>query len=154
MRRDAFAAEGITPTATNAPDLFLWDSTAYTDWQKESMGQTAVVQNAQLDFSGGDKINQYFVSLGYRDNGGVLMGKNTSTRGSIRINLSHKSFDERFTFDIRTNYTLSKQDMRATSSSTNNMLAPNLPRFDSLGNPYFFRTSTSTNTSSPYRYLY
>ncbi|MBX2923230.1 MAG: SusC/RagA family TonB-linked outer membrane protein [Chitinophagaceae bacterium] len=154
MRRDAFAADGVTPTATNAPDLLLWDSTAYTDWQKETMGQTAVVQNAQLDFSGGDKINQYAVSLGYRDNGGVLMGKNNSKRGSVRINLSHKSFDERFTFDIRANYTLSKQDMRATSSSTNNMLAPNLPRVDSLGNPYFFRTSTATNTSSPYKYLY
>ncbi len=34
MRREAFRNDHITPTRNNAPDLLVWDTTRYTDWQK------------------------------------------------------------------------------------------------------------------------
>ncbi len=34
MRHEALANDGETPTIDNAPDLLLWDTTHYTDWQK------------------------------------------------------------------------------------------------------------------------
>ncbi len=34
MRREAFKNDGIEPTEDNAPDLLLWDTTRFTDWQK------------------------------------------------------------------------------------------------------------------------
>ncbi len=39
MRKEAFANEGIVSDANNAPDLHLWDTTRYTDWQKYSLGE-------------------------------------------------------------------------------------------------------------------
>ena len=33
MRKEAFANDGVTVSSSNAPDLIVWDSTRYTDWQ-------------------------------------------------------------------------------------------------------------------------
>ncbi|MGN6416321.1 MAG: TonB-dependent receptor plug domain-containing protein, partial [Pseudobacter sp.] len=45
MRREAYRNDGLTPTPTDAPDLLLWDTTRYTDWQKEIYGNTGNSMN-------------------------------------------------------------------------------------------------------------
>ncbi len=41
MRGEALSNDGIIPTIDNAPDLLLWDTTRYIDWQDVLMGNTA-----------------------------------------------------------------------------------------------------------------
>src|SRR5690606_16708639 len=50
MRYEAFANDGVDWTAANvsAPDLKLWDTTRYTDWQQLLIGGTAHYTNAQV----------------------------------------------------------------------------------------------------------
>ncbi len=45
MRKEAYANDGFTPTIDDAPDLLLWDTTRYTDWQKTLIGGTALYTN-------------------------------------------------------------------------------------------------------------
>src|SRR5690606_40789164 len=40
MRHEAFKNDAVTPSVANAPDLLMWDSTRYTDWQDELIGGT------------------------------------------------------------------------------------------------------------------
>ncbi len=51
MRREAFKNDGEIPDASNAPDLFIWDTTRYTNWQKDMIGGTAHYTDAQVSLS-------------------------------------------------------------------------------------------------------
>lgn len=53
-----------TPNAANSPDLLVWDTTRYTDWQKFLLG-SAPVYNANLELSGGEGRTGYRFSAGY-----------------------------------------------------------------------------------------
>src|SRR5690606_28800682 len=49
MRREAFRNDNVQPTLANAPDLMLWDTTRYTDWQEVLLGGTG--ENTNLNAS-------------------------------------------------------------------------------------------------------
>src|SRR5690606_24976195 len=48
MRREAYENDGVEPMPNTAPDLLVWDSDRYTDWQAELLGNTARMNDAQL----------------------------------------------------------------------------------------------------------
>ncbi len=61
MRRQAFSNDGVTPDPSNAPDLFLWDTTKYTNFKQLLIGGTAHMTDAQLSLSGGSKEIQFLI---------------------------------------------------------------------------------------------
>ena len=84
MRKDAFAMGNasatsainpITPTEYYAPDLLVWDQTAYTDWTDYSIGNTAPVYNFDGQITGGNKTMNYLASAGYTKKYDVQPGK-------------------------------------------------------------------------------
>ncbi len=51
MRHEALSNDGLEPDPDKDWDLLLWDTTRYTDWQKELIGGTADYTNANLTLS-------------------------------------------------------------------------------------------------------
>lgn len=68
-----------------------------TNWQKETFNYDAPVQNHQVSVSGAsDKVN-YFISLGYYDQEGIVggdYGRSNYQRMSMRTNTTYTLFDE------------------------------------------------------------
>lgn len=68
-----------------------------TDWQKETFNYDAPVQNHQVSVSGAtDKVN-YFLSLGYYNQEGIVggdYGRSNYKRMSLRSNTNYTLFDE------------------------------------------------------------
>jgi len=63
--REAFKNDNAIITETNAYDLWVIDTTRYTDLTKELIGGTAHNSTAQLSLSGGSGNIQYRISGGY-----------------------------------------------------------------------------------------
>lgn len=70
---------------------------AGTDWQDETFYYNAPVQNHQVSVSGGAEKVQYFLSLGYFNQAGIVGGnhdKSNYERWSLRSNSTYTIFDE------------------------------------------------------------
>ncbi|MDD4609123.1 MAG: SusC/RagA family TonB-linked outer membrane protein, partial [Bacteroidaceae bacterium] len=68
-----------------------------TDWQEETFNDDAPIQNHQLSISGGSEKIQYFLSLGYFNQDGIVGGnydKSNYERWSIRTNSTYTVFEE------------------------------------------------------------
>ncbi|WP_130857916.1 SusC/RagA family TonB-linked outer membrane protein [Olivibacter jilunii] len=135
MRREAFANDGIEPTATNAPDLVLWDTTRYIDWQDYLIGGTAHNTNANLSLSGGNEGTQFIANANYNRQGSVFPGSYSENRGSARFNISHTSLNKRFKASITSSYSTDKNELPVNDLTLSILLPPNNPSlFDSEGN--------------------
>ncbi|HPT42947.1 MAG TPA: SusC/RagA family TonB-linked outer membrane protein, partial [Paludibacteraceae bacterium] len=69
-----------------------------TDWQDETFNYNAPIKNHQLSVSGGTERSQYFLSLGYFDQQGIVggdFGKSNYNRWSVRSNSTHTIFEEK-----------------------------------------------------------
>ncbi len=79
------AETGNTPTAEFKDPDVLGNG---TDWQ-DAIFQTGNVQNHQLSFSGGQNKTNYYFSLNYFDQTGIVIGSNFN-RYALRFNLDHQ----------------------------------------------------------------
>ncbi|WP_188134055.1 SusC/RagA family TonB-linked outer membrane protein [Chitinophaga sp. CF418] len=127
MRREAFRNDGVTPTERNAVDLLKWDTTRYTDWQKQLTGGTASVTNAQASVSGGNKSFQYLLSGHYRKENTVFPGKFGDTRGGIHFSASSSSTDQRFNATFTGSFLADKTSLPGLDFTSQIMLPPNAP---------------------------
>lgn len=153
FRKEAFAADGVTPTAANAPDLLVWDQNANTDFQKLLFGEQARVTDIQSNIQGGNNNTNYLFAVGYRDENGVLLGVNNQKKYTTRLNINHKAFDGKLNINTGINYTMMNTAVSALSGvgAFTNALAPNLPLTDNAtGLPYYYNSQTWG--SSPLRY--
>ncbi len=155
LRKEAFANSGTTPTATNAPDLTVWDQNAYTDWQDWAIGGTANVTNANASISGGNAQNTFLFSSTYRKEGTVFPGDLSAQNFSNRINAGHKSKNNLFSIDLSASYNYGKNDLIGTDISSLYSLAPNYPLYNSNGtlnwtatNPLAYLMKTFDNRSN------
>ncbi len=144
MRRAAFAYSGVTPTASNALDLTVWDQNAYTDWQKYFIGGTGNITNATASVTGGDAQNTFLFSTTYRNEGTVFPGSYNATTFSPRLNVGHKTLDGRFEINLSVNYAYMNNNLPSVDVSTLYNLAPNYPIYNNDGSQNW----TSTNPLS------
>lgn len=146
MRREAFANDDEVPTKANARDLLLWDTTRNTNWQKELIGGTANIADAQLSISGGEKSTQFSVGGGYHKETTVFPGDFSDQRASVHSSISNNSPNQKLKTTFSVNYSnnntnLLKQDL--TSQAL--LLPPIAPKlYDDNGNLSW------TNWSSTY----
>lgn len=134
MRREAFSNDGITPTASTAPDLLAWDTTRYTNWQQQLMGGTARINNVTVSFSGAAAAFSYLVSGNYYTEASVFPGAKPVSRSSARMALSRSSADKNFSARFNAAYAVDSKDQPFTDLTSFTLLPPNAPAlFDSLG---------------------
>lgn len=111
MRHEAFANDNETPSSATAVDLLEWDTTRYTDWQKELIGGSARTNDLQLSISGGDKNTQFSIGAGYNKITTVFPGDNSDQRISLRSNVTNTSFNEKLRINLSLNYTSNFTDL-------------------------------------------
>lgn len=134
MRREAFANDKITPTITNAPDLLLWDTTRYTNWQKVFTGGTAQTTDIQATVDGGNANTQFRLSAGYHKETTIYPGSFYDRRLSAGLNITHKSTNNRFGITLGITYSSELNLLPTLDLHSSLNLAPNHPDLlDSAG---------------------
>lgn len=141
MRREALRYDNyeqyLTPQYVNTfPDLLLWDSTRYTNWQEELIGGTANVLNAQGTLSAGDRNTKFMVGGSFYRETTVFPGDFRYQRGSGLLNLNHYSLDGKFRFNLTSNYALADNRLPSVDVTEPGVLLPPVapPLYDDAGN--------------------
>ncbi|WP_158267070.1 SusC/RagA family TonB-linked outer membrane protein [Chitinophaga niastensis] len=135
MRKEAFKNDGIIPTASNATDLMVWDTTRYTDWGKLLIGKQARSNDAQVRLSGGNQQTQFSIATGYHRETPVYYGNMSDTRSSIHSNIIHHSTDDRFSVALSASYSMDNNHINTTDLTQLINTVPNAPYpLDSSGN--------------------
>ncbi|HWK06755.1 MAG TPA: SusC/RagA family TonB-linked outer membrane protein [Puia sp.] len=138
VRRQAFANDGVTPTAANAPDLTLWSQTQSTNFPKLLIGNTAHQANAALSLSGGDAFNQFLFSGNYHRESTVFKTNTADKIVQFHLNAQHKSHDNKFGASVSVNYNIDNNTIPNYSLSIVNYgLPPNYPLYNANGSLYF-----------------
>ena len=131
MRREAYKNDGLTPTSLDAPDLLLWDTTRYTDWQREVFGKTGKTLQATVGYSGGGPQLKSRLSANYATEDPITRsGKNESA--GVMLSVDFASNNQKFKVAATTGYTYTRADMVSIPILTS--LPPNAPPLlDSTG---------------------
>ncbi len=137
MRHEAFKNDGIVPTLVNAPDLLLWDTTRYTDWQKVLLGGAANITDLQGSISGGNGSTSFRFGGGYHKETMILPGDFWYKRGTLNLSLNHTSINKKFRANLSTNYGINRNKLFDDANFINYalFLSPNAPGlYDENGN--------------------
>lgn len=133
LRKEAFANDAEEMTDDNAPDLRLWDQNAYTNWQDKLIGGTANITQAQLSLSGGSETTNFLMSGTYRKEGTVLPADMGFERGSINLNLNHRSTDSKFNISTSVKYVADQSNLLPSDVTQYYNTAPNFPVYGKTG---------------------
>lgn len=133
MRREALTNDGFWPLPSFlefiAPDLYVFDTTQYTDWQKKLIGGTAHTTNAQVSVSGGSGGTRFLLSSGYYNEGTVFPGEANFRRISGALSLNHSSPNGKYTASVSANYTSSLNRLFPSDLTREAVtLPPNMPQ--------------------------
>lgn len=128
MRREAYNNDNVTPTASNAPDLFLLDTTRYTDWKDYFFGGSANTLDVNTSLSGGEKNTSFFAGAGFHRESYLFPGDFDDKRVSVNTSLTHHSADRRLLFGLSTNYSYYQTNSVGTPSLlTISQMEPHYP---------------------------
>ncbi|MBO9204654.1 MULTISPECIES: SusC/RagA family TonB-linked outer membrane protein [Niastella] len=127
MRYEGLQNDGISPIPDNQYDLTLWDTTKYTNWQKEMIGRTASYTNAQVALSGGGANTKYLVSGTYHRETTVFPENYSDQKASAHFSLNSASADKRFNFQLSQNFMYDYNRLPVVDFTNYITLAPNAP---------------------------
>ena len=104
LRHDAMRLDGTTPSPFDYDINGTWDTTRYTNWQKELIGRTAKYTDAQLNISGGSETTQFLVGGNFHRETSVFPGDFSDIKGGLHFTLNHQSTNKRFILQLTGNY--------------------------------------------------
>jgi TonB-linked SusC/RagA family outer membrane protein len=115
MRYEAFRNSNIV-LGTQAPngsnwDLTTWDTTRYTDWQKELIGGTAKFTNLNASISGGSANIQYILGATYNRQTTVFPGTFANNSGTIHFSVNSSSSNQKFRIQFTANYQINNNGL-------------------------------------------
>ncbi|AEW01222.1 TonB-dependent receptor plug [Niastella koreensis GR20-10] len=96
MRHEAFMNDNATPSLIDRDLKGDWDTTRYTDWQKELIGRNAQYSDAQLSLSGGNNETKYLIAGSFHKETTVFPGDFNTKKSALHFNFSSTSVDQRF----------------------------------------------------------
>lgn len=130
MRRETLKNDGNPLTIAYMPEL-AWDTTRYTDWQKELWG-VAKSTDASMSISGGDRLTSFKISGGLTNSEDITTRNGRNQRINISSAISHRSADQKLTLDLQAVYTYT--NVKAIATPGLYTLPPNFPAiFNSKG---------------------
>ncbi|WP_157307089.1 SusC/RagA family TonB-linked outer membrane protein [Chitinophaga tropicalis] len=127
MRREAFRNDNVATTDKNAPDLMKWDTSRYTDWQKELIGNAAAVTNLQASVSGGTPLVQFLVSGHYRHEQTVFPGPFKNSQAGMHFSLGSAVPGKRFSGTLTGSFFSINSQLPGHDFTAQIMLPPNAP---------------------------
>lgn len=158
LRREALKNDGTTPTEANAPDLFSWGDQTDNNWPDKLIGGTAKLTEAQLSLSGGSENTNFLVSGTFRRETTVIPGDMGYYRGALNSNITHRSADQKFTFNASIKYVADQDNSMPTDVTQYYNTSPNYPIYNPDGSFYwpptgqnpmaYLKREYSTNTQN------
>jgi len=127
MRHEAFKNDGRNPRPTKDYDLTLWDTTRYTDWQKELIGGTANYSRLNATVSGGANNVSYLIGGTYGKETSVFPGDFRNKMGSLHFNVNGNSVNKRFKIQLSGTFMANNNDLPAIDYTLLITLAPIAP---------------------------
>ena len=129
MRRDAYKNDGLDLTEPAANDLLVWDTTRYTDWQKELLGGTAKITDFQGNLSGGSANTTFRLGGAYHNETMVFPGNFGLNRVNGQFSLDHHSSNNKLAITLSLNYGLVSSKVFDDSNLVSNAISlpPNAP---------------------------
>ena len=159
IRKDAFAADGITPSNNPydpgyAPDLTIYDQNKYTNWQKVIFGKTSNNTDVHGSLSGGTFNNTFLISAGYTRSDFNFPGNFADQRLSLHSSFHHVSTDNRLIVDFGTDYGYDQNNSPGFGGNSKIMLPPNTPDLkDAQGNLIWSYEGVDISSLQFYAYL-
>jgi TonB-dependent starch-binding outer membrane protein SusC len=160
LRRAAFAADSIAPGTdpnnfyTYAPDVNVFDSTKYTNWQKVIYGKTSNNTDVHGSLSGGNSQNTFLLSTGYTRSDFNYPGNYADQRMTLHTTTHHNSFDNRLTVDFGTDYSYDQNNSGQFGSGSSMLNPPNTPDLlDKSGNLIWNYKGVDLSNYQFYAYL-
>src|SRR5688572_12604582 len=101
--------EDILPTDYDLNGL--WDTTMYTDWQKELIGGTAHFTRLSASVSGGNTRSSYRIGSTYGRETSVFPGDFANTKGSMHFNVNGSDLKQRFQISLTGSFMLDKNEL-------------------------------------------
>ncbi len=153
MRYESFRNGGATPQPWDAPDLLDWDTTRYTNWQKELLGKSTSIYDVQLNVSGGTQQTSFRFGVGYHKEGMIFPGDFGYKRTTGHFNLTHRSIDNRFRTALTVNYGVESNDLFSGQDPVGSalLLAPVAPKLYNEDGSLNWANSTWNNPLAPLR---
>ncbi len=146
LRREAFQNDGATPDSIFAPDLMMWDTTRYTDWQNELIGGSANYLDAQVNLSGGTENIQYLIGGNFHRETTVMPGDFSDQKGSIHFNINTVSLNRKFKVAMSGNYLIDNNRLpRYDLTRIAKTLAPNSPEIYNADGSFNWENDTWQN---------
>jgi TonB-linked SusC/RagA family outer membrane protein len=130
MRYEAFRNGGTlwTSPSVSANDLKVWDTTRYTDWQKELIGGKALYTNINAGISGGSTAMQYTLGATYNRQTLVFPGNFDDKVGSVHFNVNTTTPNQRFKVQLSGSYMYDQNHLPGIDLTQNAILMePNAP---------------------------
>lgn len=134
VRKEALRNDGITPDMTNAYDILSpnWDTTRYTNWQKEFFGGIGRSTSANVSLNGGDKNTSFRITGGFSYYTPVNSFSGSDQKISSLSNVNHRSLNSKLSIAFTNYFAQSKFDLLSLSGRST--LPPNAPPiFDANG---------------------
>ncbi|MDO6430711.1 SusC/RagA family TonB-linked outer membrane protein [Flavitalea sp. BT771] len=125
MREEALKNDAIPIDVNSAPDLTVWDTTRYTDWQKYAFGHTGKATAIDVSLSGGDNRTTFRIGAGYNRLTEILTAAGDNKRASLSVGIDHKSTNQKLVISLSGTYSVSSSDMVYTPQVLT--LPPNTP---------------------------
>jgi TonB-linked SusC/RagA family outer membrane protein len=128
MRHEAFANDGLAPSATDAPDLYLWDTTRYTNFAKLLWGGTATTTRTDAALTGGSASTRFGLNLATSRQTTVFPGSMHDNTGNVGITLSHIDPSNKLSLALSASYALDNNNLSASGLESFINLPPNTPQ--------------------------
>lgn len=126
MRHEALDNDNLKPGSSDY-DMTKWDTTRYTDWQKEFIGGHSNVTNASGILSGGNVQTRFSLGGSYRRESALFPGNFASTTLSADMTLLHTSEDKKTNVNIGLHYMNNDNQLPVSDITPKILLAPNAP---------------------------
>ena len=157
MRREAFKNDNlpfpsiaVTPTNTDYDVNGLWDTTRYTNWQKELIGGTAQYTNLNASLSGGNAITQYLIGSTYHRETSVFPGSFSDQKGAVHFTISSASANQKFHLQFSGNYILDNNQLPVTDLTLKSLqLAPDAPPLYNADGSFNWAPNAAGTTTWP-----
>ena len=134
MRREAFKNDAEMITPANGYDLVVWDTTRYTDFKKDLIGNTAHINNVSLNISGATSLISFNSGLNYYNESTVFPGSSSSNRFGAFSGIAYKSANKKINLTINSTYATDKSNLLQEDLTQYINLPPVLPElYDSTG---------------------